>query len=924
MFGDVRKVEWMLQQGGANPNATDSDGWTPLHEALTQNPLHDAVLKLLLRHGANPNAAAKDGWTPLHEACKNGNAPIVALLLGKKAYPNVTKLDGWTPLHEACSNGHDSVVELLLNHKANPNATDYDGRSPLHVACKHAHTSIIKTLLNYGANSNATNKIGSTPLHEACKSGNEEIAALLLKHEAQPTCQTIQWWTPLHEASKNGSRAVVALLLEHEADINAVNKDGLTARHLALLNKKNSVVDLFSANRDNSGRAVRLPESQSANIGRWRCRNPLIECVAGLEKRTAKTLRKILPKKVTALDKLLREMREDAGDIFCVYTGTLDAMTDDLVVKARSSGISLDEVTHAMFACKESRTWLHNLLLERLLMSETLVTEVVSLLCFGKNMDHCLFTDAVLYFNDESFRVIGSNREHESLNLSEYTEVPSLHVEQVRMKAHKHLNGVYQLVGERIVCALVPHKDGVKYFLRNDCADFVKETKLVDQLGTGPCRAQDTVEELVAWGCDKVLAWKLLTCSQLPNHPPLDDICDQLVQSFKVISNFRMQLKMAINAPREGEATRLLGSKNELRQSRQDVDERFAVNRRVYNTAQRKCGLGNDEPLEPFSSEFLEQDASKTHMKLLSKLIERAKKSDVNTGKTKHKQSYFDARIVAFLGALNGGQVSSSLVSKYARTQYCYQDDGDTKGLCTPFSNLVVIATTGCQYIKIPEQVQSLPNAKHSLNNWVALRAAFEFDSEKGIFRYNTPEFQHANKLIKRSLVDFILDVSRRFSEVFEASPDRVYVSHLERLCDKIAELSGASSAWLLREMVSRYIKKGARVESSGRMPKDGYGRVETEICQAHYRHPASTKFIYFDRDVNIEGVLCRVSTLGKVFAREIRSARRVELRFRDGQNAPDYETAKMWLKQGMCKHIVLSDTEWSLGHHHVVETNFV
>ncbi len=947
----------LLLDYGANPNTMTKDGGTPLHAAC--ECFDESVVKVLLQHGANPNAANKDGWTPLHETCKTGQEPVAVLLLTKQAFPNAMNTNGSTPLHEACKNGHCSIVALLWQHGANPNAKNNDRWTPLLEACKNDHDSIIALLLQHGANPNTATP-ERTPLLESIKNGSDSAVSLLLEHEACPNLANDDGWTPLHEACAYGREILVKTLLQHKANPNAANKDGWTPVHAASTNGNTSIVKLllvYGADPNATSKLNWTPLHEACKNGHEvvvslllrsmdknkltpfdianRCGHALVKTLllenaanldvantAGLLPTNASPRYACLEAK--ALDQVLHGLKEGGeGEGFSVYTGSLDAMNDNLVAEARSSGISVNEITHAMFACEESRTWLHNLLLERPLMSETLVSNVVSLLCFWKSVDRRSFTDAILYFSDGHFRV-SSNRQHEALNLADYTEVPSLHVEQVRMKAHKHLNGVYQLVGERIVCALVPHKDGVKYFLRNDCADFVKETKLVDQLGTGPCRAQDTVEELVAWGCDKVLAWKLLTCSQLPNHPPLDDICDQLVQSFKVISNFRMQLKMAINAPREGEATRLLGSKNELRQSRQDVDERFAVNRRVYNTAQRKCGLGNDEPLEPFSSEFLEQDASKTHMKLLSKLIERAKKSDVNTGKTKHKQSYFDARIVAFLGALNGGQVSSSLVSKYARTQYCYQDDGDTKGLCTPFSNLVVIATTGCQYIKIPEQVQSLPNAKHSLNNWVALRAAFEFDSEKGIFRYNTPEFQHANKLIKRSLVDFILDVSRRFSEVFEASPDRVYVSHLERLCDKIAELSGASSAWLLREMVSRYIKKGARVESSGRMPKDGYGRVETEICQAHYRHPASTKFIYFDRDVNIEGVLCRVSTLGKVFAREIRSARRVELRFRDGQNAPDYETAKMWLKQGMCKHIVLSDTEWSLGHHHVVETNFV
>jgi hypothetical protein len=317
-------------------------------------------------------------------------------------------------------------------------------------------------------------------------------------------------------------------------------------------------------------------------------------------------------------------------------------------------------------------------------------------------------------------------------------------------------------------------------------------------------------------------------------------------------------------------------------------------------------------------------------MDLLSKLIERAKNSDVNKGKTKQDRSRLDARSVAFLGAL-GGKVKGSAVSNYVQSQYCYQDDNHTKGLCTPFSNLIVVATANRLVIEVPKQVQSLPNASLSVNNWVALRAAFEFDIKTGKFRYGTPEFQQANALIKNSMVDFINDASRRFCEVFEASPDLVYVSHLESLCDEIAERTGASSPWLVREMISRYIAKGARIRNSSSTPKDGYGRMETDVCHANCRLPFSTKVLVFDRRVNVAGVVCRVSANGKVSVRPATSdARRVLLRFKYGRDAPDYETAKQWLSHGLCESIVLvapdliSGTEWAFGDHHVVETNYV
>ncbi|KAM5341609.1 hypothetical protein ACJ41O_014640 [Fusarium nematophilum] len=64
----------LLLKRGADVNATDALGQTPLHEALTQKSykLHDELLKVLehlVRHGASLEVTTPEGWTALDLAC---------------------------------------------------------------------------------------------------------------------------------------------------------------------------------------------------------------------------------------------------------------------------------------------------------------------------------------------------------------------------------------------------------------------------------------------------------------------------------------------------------------------------------------------------------------------------------------------------------------------------------------------------------------------------------------------------------------------------------------------------------------------------------------------------------------------------------------------------------------------------------------
>lgn len=259
--------------GTGGSEAKDKAG--PLH-LVSQWGL-TRVLQALIEHGANVNAVDCEGKTPLHIAIENQHKEAIGVLL---CHPAVDlrvrdRIGNNTPF--ACAltvRNHQAAQAILERLPTAAEQMDQRGRNFLHVAImKDDFESVLFLLaIQVDVNSRVHDVNQTPPLHLAAASKSEMIVRNLILAGARVNDRDATGRTALHIAAERGQLAVVSALLQNGADFDAVDGDSNNALHVAVRAGHLSVVRELLTESGVNAEAVNLkgrnPLHELAQAGR--------------------------------------------------------------------------------------------------------------------------------------------------------------------------------------------------------------------------------------------------------------------------------------------------------------------------------------------------------------------------------------------------------------------------------------------------------------------------------------------------------------------------------------------------------------------------------------------------------------------------------------------------------------------------------
>ena len=204
--GEIERVKSLISEG-ADINAKNGDGWTPLQYAASRG--HKEIVELLLVHDADVNIGGEKNMTAAEYAMKNNHTEIFQLLISKGA--------DISPLHVAISMKDEAKVKSLIEDGADINKLTPGGLKPIRRAVFTGFTEAVELLIANGADVNDISDWNWTLLHGAAGKGYKDIVELLIAKGANVNVRDGSGRTPLWYAKYAGHTEIVEMLRKHGA-----------------------------------------------------------------------------------------------------------------------------------------------------------------------------------------------------------------------------------------------------------------------------------------------------------------------------------------------------------------------------------------------------------------------------------------------------------------------------------------------------------------------------------------------------------------------------------------------------------------------------------------------------------------------------------------------------------------------------------
>ncbi|KGO39178.1 hypothetical protein PEXP_046520 [Penicillium expansum] len=234
---------------GANPNAMNNEGNTPLHATSGK---HSSFISELVNAGADLEARNHDGHTVLFKHANGDEQPFKTLIeLG--ACLDTRDFNGRTLLHRCCND--TNRLDYLISLGLDPLTPDHQGNSLLieiaAIKKNDKQPAIMKHLVALGLDIDQPNHRGRTTLHVLCSSVNLSSSSTeednwdyvlgVCKNLDPSDCYGVR---PLHLAATISESHVVKLL-NAGADMFKVTHEGMSVLHIAARTRQPNIVALF-------------------------------------------------------------------------------------------------------------------------------------------------------------------------------------------------------------------------------------------------------------------------------------------------------------------------------------------------------------------------------------------------------------------------------------------------------------------------------------------------------------------------------------------------------------------------------------------------------------------------------------------------------------------------------------------------------